>query len=193
MSADNSRATGVLLADGTTLPADVVVLNADLVHAYSALLPESPAAAALQSRASSCSSISLYWALSDTAPGLDTHNIFLADEYAESFDAIFKAHALPRRPSFYVNVPSRIDASAAPPGRDALVVLVPCGHLSPAAPDWAAAVARVRAHVLAVIAARTGEDLRGRIVHEAVNTPPVWRDRFNLHQGAILGLSHNIM
>lgn len=42
---------------------------------------------------------------------LDVHNIFLAKEYQASFDDIFKRHLLPEDPSFYVNVPSRIDPS----------------------------------------------------------------------------------
>ncbi|TKA58665.1 Phytoene desaturase [Friedmanniomyces simplex] len=68
-------------------------------------------------------------ALRDEVPGLEAHNIFLADEYKESFDSIFKNHLIPDAPSFYVNVPSRVDASAAPEGKDSVVVLVPVGHL----------------------------------------------------------------
>jgi phytoene desaturase (3,4-didehydrolycopene-forming) len=77
----------------------------------------------------SCSSISFYWALSKTIPELTTHNIFLADAYRDSFDAIFKRQSIPKDPSFYVNLPSRIDPSAAPEGCDAVVVLVPVCHL----------------------------------------------------------------
>ncbi|KAI7035512.1 Phytoene, partial [Hortaea werneckii] len=72
---------------------------------------------------------SFYWGLSRTVPELGAHNIFLADEYKESFDSIFKRHLIPDEPSFYVNVPSRVDASAAPEGTDSVVVLVPVGHL----------------------------------------------------------------
>ncbi|GLB07528.1 hypothetical protein AtubIFM57258_002871 [Aspergillus tubingensis] len=51
------------------------------------------------------------------------------DKYRESFDSIFIEHGIPDEPSFYVNVPSRIDPTAAPPGKDAVVVLVPVGSL----------------------------------------------------------------
>jgi phytoene desaturase (3,4-didehydrolycopene-forming) len=193
LSADNKRATGVLLADGSSLHADVVVLNADLVHSYNSLLPATPRAEALKTRPHSCSSISLYWSLSSKASKLGTHNIFLADSYKESFDAIFSRQDLPEELSFYVNVPSRIDPSAAPEGGDAIVVLVPCGHLTSESKDWPATVARVREEVLRTILQRTGEDLRPKIVNEIVNTPEVWQEKFNLHRGAILGMSHSFL
>lgn len=129
LSEDGSRATGVELQSGETLKADVVVNNSDLVYAYNHLLPQSSYARALSDRPASCSSISFYWGLSRTVPELEAHNIFLADEYKESFDSIFKKHLIPAKPSFYVNVPSRVDPSAAPAGKDSIVVLVPVGHL----------------------------------------------------------------
>ncbi|KAK5164216.1 ATP-binding cassette transporter CGR1 [Saxophila tyrrhenica] len=129
LSGDGSRATGVELETGEVMEADVVVNNSDLVYAYNELLPASPYAEALKERPASCSSISFYWGLSEKVPELEAHNIFLADEYKESFDSIFKKHLIPDEPSFYVNVPSRVDASAAPDGKDTVVVLVPVGHL----------------------------------------------------------------
>ena len=130
LSPDNRRATGITLSNGETKTADIVLLNADLVYAYNNLLPSSSMAKSLQSRDASCSSISFYWAMNRKIPELCAHNIFLADSYKSSFDDIFKRHQIPREPSFYVNVPSRIDASAAPEGKDGIVVLVPVGHLT---------------------------------------------------------------
>ncbi|KAK1054159.1 ATP-binding cassette transporter CGR1 [Friedmanniomyces endolithicus] len=130
-----SRAVGVRIEGGEVMEADVIVNNSDLVYAYTHLLaPEpsagpTPYATSLAQRPASCSSISFYWGLSEKVPGLEAHNIFLADEYKESFDSIFKKHLIPDAPSFYVNVPSRVDASAAPEGKDSVVVLVPVGHL----------------------------------------------------------------
>ena len=129
LEGDGSRATGVKLNNGEILKTDVVVNNSDLVYAYNNLLPPSPYAKSLSERPASCSSISFYWGLSRKVPELEAHNIFLADEYKESFDSIFKKHLIPDEPSFYVNVPSRVDPSAAPDGKESVVVLVPVGHL----------------------------------------------------------------
>lgn len=43
---------------------------------------------------------------------LTAHNIFLANEFRESFNSIFKQRFIPKSPSFYVNVTSRIDPTA---------------------------------------------------------------------------------
>ncbi|KAG9915133.1 phytoene desaturase, partial [Aureobasidium melanogenum] len=129
LSSDGRRATGVVLANGETLTADVVVNNTDLVYAYNNFLPPTPYAESLANRETSCSSISFYWALDRKLPELNAHNIFLADEYKESFDSIFKRNLIPNEPSFYVNIPSRPDPTAAPEGKEAVVVLVPVGHL----------------------------------------------------------------
>ena len=129
LSSDGRRAVGVELESGETLESDVVINNSDLVYAYNNLLPPSPYSKSLSERPASCSSISFYWGLSSKVPELEAHNIFLADEYKDSFDSIFKKHLIPDEPSFYVNVPSRVDSSAAPEGTDSVVVLVPVGHL----------------------------------------------------------------
>jgi phytoene desaturase (3,4-didehydrolycopene-forming) len=126
---EGARAKGVRLENGEVLEADIIVNNSDLVYAYNELLPKSSYAEALNERPGSCSSISFYWALSEKVPALQPHNIFLADDYRESFDSIFKKQLIPDEPSFYVNVPSRIDPTAAPPTGDSVVVLVPVGHL----------------------------------------------------------------
>ena len=202
LSSDGRRATGVTLPNGETKSADVVIINADLVYAYNNLLPPSLKANALQKRSASCSSISFYWAMNRTIPELTTHNIFLADDYRESFDDIFKKQLIPSQPSFYVNVPSRIDPAAAPAGKDAIVVLVPVGHLLDekegsgikieSHQDWHSMIAKARETVFSTIEARTGaQDLQGALLKEIVNTPQSWKDVFNLDKGAILGLSHS--
>lgn len=187
--------TGVELASGERLAADVVVVNADLVYAAQHLLPPSPQARSLAARPGSCSSISFYWSMSRTVPELNVHNIFLAGHYRQSFDAIFKRNKIPDEPSFYVNVPSRVDPSAAPDGTDAVIVLVPVGHLSDenrASDDWKAIVDATRTTIIESIEARTGiTGFRAAIRQEQVNTPLEWQAKFNLDKGAILGLSHS--
>jgi phytoene desaturase (3,4-didehydrolycopene-forming) len=207
-SADGKKATGVRLEDGSELSADIVVLNADLVYAYEKLLPPTPRvqkrSKALQTKEASCSSISFYWSLDRKIPELSTHNIFLAEQYRESFDDIFRRHQLPDEPSFYVNVPSRVDPTAAPEGCDSVIVLVPVGHLTQSATAdkdglpldekrWEQVVARARTAVLACVNDRLKlqTPLEDAIIGEVINTPLTWKSKFNLDRGAILGLGHN--
>ncbi|KAK4164203.1 Phytoene desaturase protein [Cladorrhinum sp. PSN259] len=202
---DGRTATGVQLETGEQLHADLVIVNADLVYAYNNLFPQenedavvgkeiTTYARQLSTKEASCSSISFYWSFSQKIPELGTHNIFLADEYKESFDAIFKRHTLPSDPSFYINVPSRIDPSASPsPDQDAIIALVPIGHLtSGSSTDYSALIKQARAAVLQTIQRRIKcVDLAPLIIEETINTPPVWQEKFNLDRGAILGLSHS--
>ncbi|KAL2065473.1 hypothetical protein VTL71DRAFT_3143 [Oculimacula yallundae] len=216
-SPDGKQVTGVQLSSGEQVNADLVIINADLVYAYNNLFPSTTTsssstryAKSLQKRDGSCSSISFYWALSRTIPELKTHNIFLADEYRESFDAIFSRQSIPADPSFYVNVPSRVDPTAAPEGKDSIVVLVPVGHLLNSATststsstvdsgpgllpeqDWDTIVSSARKTVLQTIESRTGcAPLSDLIIHEEINTPTTWESTFNLDKGSILGLSHS--
>jgi phytoene desaturase (3,4-didehydrolycopene-forming) len=208
---DGKTVRGVQLESGEIVNADIIVVNADLVYAYSNLFPQTTPHAhshskSLRQKDGSCSSISFYWSLNRKAPELQTHNIFLADEYRESFDAIFDRQTLPEEPSFYINVPSRIDPSAAPEGCDSIIALVPVGHLLESRgfnstdnesgisreQDWAALVVRARRAVLSTIATRTGcASLESSITHEIINDPFTWESKFNLDKGSILGLSHS--
>ncbi|RAL12653.1 phytoene desaturase family protein [Aspergillus homomorphus CBS 101889] len=200
LSADNCRATGVELSTGETLTADTVIINADLIYAYTHLLPPTRYATSLTKRETSCSSITFFWSLSTTLPTLSAHNVFLPStgEYKESFDAIFKQKHIPANPAFYIHVPSRVDPSAAPQGKDAAVVLVPVGNLGGSNATekqtnayWAAIVVRVRQAVLSALQDRIGVDVEPLLVSETVETPLTWQQRCNLDRGAILGLSHS--
>jgi phytoene desaturase (3,4-didehydrolycopene-forming) len=86
---------------GEFIEADLVVCNADLLWAYENLLPSSKySKSLLKNPKLTCSSISFYWGLKSKVDKLETHNIFLAEKYKESFDAIFDDHSLPDEPSF---------------------------------------------------------------------------------------------
>ncbi|THC90851.1 hypothetical protein EYZ11_009682 [Aspergillus tanneri] len=177
VSEDGYYATGACLETGERLEADLVIVNADLVYAYNTLLPPSNFARSLQKRPVSCSSISFFWSFNQKIPKLKTHNIFLASKYKESFDAIFQGRKLPQEPSFYVNVPSRIDPTAAPEGKEAVIVLVPVSHQADDGPtmsetirkDWDILVARVRETIFHTLEQRTGcKKLRDDLLHEQV-------------------------
>lgn len=193
-SKDNT-AKGVRLENGTEVYADIVICNADLVYAYNHLLPKTRYAEKLGQKGKfTSSSISFYWCMSKKILELGVHNIFLADKYQPSFDDIFKKHSLPDEPSFYINVPSRIDESAAPEGKDSIVVLVPIGHLvseNENRIDELVDIARTK--ILDILEKRLKiENFKQYIETEMINDPRTWQDKFNLWRGSILGLSHNI-
>jgi phytoene desaturase len=191
---DGRRVAGVTLADGERLTADIVVANADLPYVYAQLLPDDGTAARLATRRYSSSALMFYWGVrGERSDKLLHHNVFLADHrYRESFEEIFRDHGLPQEPSFYVCAPTRTDASFAPHDGDALMVLVPVGHIDQARPqDWPALQDQARRAVLARLAGIGLADLADRITAEATLDPPAYERTLNLAKGAAFGLSHN--
>jgi phytoene desaturase len=188
-----NRATGVVLQDDSVLDADVIVANADLPYVYHDLLPDTGAAKRLERLKYTSSAIMFYWGVDRVYPQLDTHNVFLAGDYRASFDRIFRDHTLPDDPSFYIHAPARVDPSAAPAGADALLALVPVGHLGDEdSHNDEALRARARDAVLRRLASAGMTDLEQHLAFEISYTPRDWQSGFNLAKGAAFGLSHNV-
>ena len=191
-----SSAQGVVTQAGDTFHADLVVATADLPYVYANLLPDDGSAARLAAKQYTSSAIMFYWGLKgERTPALLHHNVFLSEHrYRESFDRIFREHSLPDEPSFYVAAPSRSDDATAPPGCDALTVLVPVGHLdSRAGQDWPAMQARAREAVLSGLARVGAPGIDQRIDFEATMTPESYERELNLVRGSAFGLSHNFL
>ena len=188
---EGARATGVQLEDGQVVKADVVVCNADLPYAYEKLLD--PNATTLK-RASklryTSSGYMLYLGLKRRYEGLQHHNVVFGRDYKGSFDDIFERFRVPEDPSFYVNAPAHTDPSLAPPGKDALYVLVPVPHQHPNV-DWKVEGPKVRAKVFQRLAELGYPDLERDIEVERVVTPDDWASTFNLARGSAFGLAQN--
>lgn len=189
----DGEATGVELAGGERIDADLVVANADLPYVYEHLLPRNERAIRrLSDLKYTCSTLMFFWGVDKVYPQIDHHNVFLAGEYKASFDSIFNVHTLPEDPSFYVHAPARTDPTAAPEGDDTLMALVPVGHLSEEIEqDWDALTARARSTVMRRLRELDVTDLDEHLKFEVVYTPETWQGLYNLAKGAAFGLSHN--
>ncbi|MFP2929251.1 phytoene desaturase family protein [Pyxidicoccus sp. 3LG] len=188
---DGGRTTGVRLEGGKVVEADAVLCNADLPYAYEKLLD--PKATTLKRKEKlryTSSGYMLYLGMKRKYPELGHHNVVFGRDYAGSFDDIFERFRVPEDPSFYVNAPTRTDASLAPEGKDALYVLVPVPHQNPGV-DWKHEGPKVRAKVFARLAELGFPRLESDIEVERVFTPDDWASTFNLARGSAFGLSQN--
>jgi phytoene desaturase len=191
---EGGRATAVRLINGTRLPADLIIANADLPYVYKNLLPDDPLAEKLENKKYTCSAITFYWGTDKVYPELGAHNVFLASDYRASFDRIFEDLSIPEKPSFYVHAPARIDPASAPPGEDTLMVLVPAGHLDTnGSQDWESLKERARSTVFERLREVGVVDLAEHIKFEEAYAPMEWREMYNLERGSAFGLSHNFM
>jgi phytoene desaturase len=192
----DGRVRGVTLEGGESVWADIVIANADLPYVYEHLLPNDGSAARLSRKKFTSSALMFYWGVKgERSPELLHHNVFLADdEYRASFDRIFGDLTLPEQPSFYVNAPTRTDPSFAPADGDALMALVPVGHIDETQPqDWAALRERARSTVIGRLESLGVKDLGQRILFEETIGPPEYLQVLNLDKGSAFGLSHNFL
>ncbi|WP_342378676.1 phytoene desaturase family protein [Myxococcus stipitatus] len=188
---EGGRTTGVRLQGGEVMEADAVLCNADLPYAYEKLLdPEATQLKRREKLRYTSSGYMLYLGLRRKYPELLHHNVVFGRDYRGSFDDIFERFRVPEDPSFYVNAPTRTDASMAPAGKDSLYVLVPVPHQHPSL-DWKVEGPKVRAKVFARLAELGFPKLESDIEVERVFTPDDWAGTFNLARGSAFGLAQN--
>lgn len=180
--------TGLLLADGERVNAEVVVSNVDLPTTQTALLGEPPPKVAMTPGV-----VTFYWGVKGRPAGLGHHTIFLPNDYKGTFRELLERGGIPDDLPFYVSVPSETDASLAPVGDSAVFVLVPVPVLSRLGDlNWHKKIAEIREKVLVRLEAQ-GVDLReADIVEEQCLTPVDWSERFGLYDGSAFGASHNL-
>jgi phytoene desaturase len=189
----SNRARAVVLADGTSVRADVIVANADLPWVYRHLLPQDRSAGALARKQFSCSTISFFWGVDRTYGALGPHTLFLADDYRENFESITRKHTLHPNASLYIHAPRSVDALVAPPGQDSITAIVPVGHLSDDdRQDWDALRERARLQVFRRLRTVGVTDIAAHIKFEDARTPVTWAEQHNLAKGATHGLSHTL-
>ncbi len=195
---ESGRATGARLVDGTAIHADVVVSNVDVPTTNAQLLGDNRLREAGAKRAARTrmtpSVLTFYWGVRGELPGLGHHTIFLPDDYRCAFRDLMKRGRIPSDLPLYVAVPSRTDASLAPPGDTQVFVLVPTPTLDHmVGVDWKHETSRLRREVLTRLSGHGVNLHPERIAVEEVWTPVDWRDRFGLFNGSAFGAAHNLM
>ena len=192
------RASGVLLAGGERLPADVVVANADAAAVYGTDglpgLVSAPTAARRLARATpSLAGFVLLLAVEGRTPGLAHHNVLFPADYDAEFDAVFGDPARPvPDPTLYVSAPD--DPAVRPDGCEAWFVLVnaPRHGQGPGAVDWRTdGLSASYADRLLDLLADRGLPVRDRVRWSQALTPADLEQRTGAVGGAIYGTSSN--
>lgn len=194
----SGRVDGVRLADGTRLPADVVVAGVDAAQLYGHLVPRSGwtrRTTASLVRRRSLSGFVMMLALDDVPYEPRPHRVLFTDDYDAEFDAV-----LGRRsqrgpvdgPTVYVSAPD--DPAMTPNDRSqGWFVLVnapphdPSGGMDWDAPGLATSYAD---HVLDTMAAR-GIDVRSHVRWRELRTPADLERATLSGGGSIYGSSSN--
>jgi phytoene desaturase len=139
-----SRVTGVRLAGGERIGADVVVSNADVLSTHT-LLGRRPPVRPLRA---TMSCYLLFLGVDGRQPDLLHHTLLLGRDYRDTVAAVTRGRALPRELSTYLHVPSRTEPAMAAAGGESLYSLLPVSNLS-ASIDWRAEERPLRDRLLA--------------------------------------------
>lgn len=191
---EGHRATGVVLEDFRQIDADIVIANADLPYVYRNMLPDDGTASHLEDKKYGCSALVFLWALDKQYPQIGAHNLYIAEDFNESFDAIFDGRTVADEPSFYIHAPARVDPSMAPAGQDTLMIAFPIGHLNEDdSQDWSAIKQQCKEYAIRRLKRLGITDLEEHIKFEINLTPQYWQNRYNLTKGSAHGLSHDLL
>jgi len=122
--------TGVKLADGERIAADVVVANPDLPFVYRDLLPETPMPrVARRGEYSPSCTLWLAGVRGSLPEGVGHHNIHFGADWKGSFDALLRTGTRQPDPAILVCVPTVSDPGLAPPGGHVIYALEPTPNL----------------------------------------------------------------
>jgi phytoene desaturase len=187
----NKRVTGVETDIGERIGFDAVVSNADAVRTHRELV-NGDARKRFERRRRyepACSGVVLYLGLDRGYDHLAHHNfVFSADPHDE-FDSIYRKGVPATDPTCYVCAPARTEPAVAPPGGEALYVLVHTPYLRPGQ-DWRRMFPEYRRVILDKLARTAGlADLVRRARFESHLTPQDIHDRYRVLDGAIYGLA----
>jgi phytoene desaturase len=181
------RATGVQLADGEVLPADMVVSNADVAWTYRHLLPAEARTrwtdATLDRLRYSMGLFVWYFGTNRMYPEVAHHTILLGPRYQGLLADIFERKVLADDFSLYLHRPTATDPSMAPPGCDAFYVLSPVPHLDSGV-DWRSRAEAYRAAIMRALGNSLLPDLERHLVTSRILTPQGFLDDYCAFKGA---------
>ena len=188
-------ATGVTLADGTQLSADVVVSNADYGHTYMKLIDKAYRRwnpdLRLRNMKWSMSVVVVYFGfrkVEGEVLDLQHHNIILGPRYAPLLKEIFDDKVLSPDFSQYLHVPTLTDPSLGPEGCHTCYTLIPVPH-NGSGIDWAEEGEAFVNKVLTFLDDRGYiPDLMSRIEHLSWVTPDHFEHRMMSHLGNAFGV-----
>ena len=191
ITVEQGVASGVLLASGKHLRADVVVSNADSAWTYRHLLaPEHRHRWTNQRIERARYSMSLfvwYFGTKRQYPDVAHHTIALGPRYRELLGDIFDRKVLAEDFSLYLHRPTATDPALAPPGCDAFYVLSPVPHLQ-SGTDWRTVAEPYRQAVQQRLEQTLLPGLGDNVISSLLLTPQDFQDRLSSFRGAAFGL-----
>ncbi len=191
ITVDGGRASGVELASGERIGADLVVSNADPAWTYGKLLGDRPRRVWTDRKIArghySMSLFVWYFGTNRRYDDVYHHMMVLGPRYRGLLDDIFHNHVLADDFSLYLHRPTANDPSLAPEGCDACYVLAPVPNLE-SGTDWSEQAEPYRAAIQKRLEETVMPGLGQSIVTSHMLTPQDFQDRLCSVNGAAFAL-----
>lgn len=188
---DQGVATGVRLANGEIIRANIVVSNADSAWTYKHLLPDIQRKRWTDRRIDrarySMSLFVWYFGTRRRYEDVAHHTILLGPRYRGLLEDIFERKVLADDFSLYLHRPTATDPSLAPDGCDAFYVLSPVPHLQSGV-DWSERAEPYRRQIEQRLSETILPNLADEVVTSRMMTPRDFQDQLSSYRGAAFGL-----
>jgi len=193
---EGRRATGVRLASGETVEADVIVSNGDPATVYGKLLKDHPRRRWTDAKIGrgdySMGLFVWYFGTNKRFDDVYHHTMLFGPRYRGLLTDIFHKRRLAQDFSLYLHRPSAVDPSVAPEGCDAFYVLSPVPNLA-GATDWETMAEVYRQRIERRLEETVLPGFSRHIVTSRVATPIDFRDRLLSWQGAAFALEPKLL
>lgn len=179
--------------DSGRFDADVLLVSADYPHAELKLLDaphRSYSEGYWSKRVIAPSMFILYLGIGKKLENLAHHNLHFAEDWGGHFRTVFEEPGWPRDPCFYMSCTSKSDPRSAPPGKEALFVLVP---VAPGLEDTDEVREAMAAQTVRQIERVTGESIAGSIEVMRIFSQRDFASEYNAFHGTALGLAHTLL
>lgn len=192
---EKGKTYGLRLDDGTHIPADKVVVNADFAAFMSKHVQEKHRKKytdkVLEDKRYSCSTFMMYLGL-DKVYDLPHHTIVFSDDYRSNVREIAEDKVLSSDPSIYIQHASLTDPKLAPEGHSTLYILVPAPN-NTSNIDWENTKHLYRQKVISILKHKMGiKDIEKHIKAEKIITPLDWEADYDVYNGAVFNLAHDV-
>ncbi len=190
---DGDRVSGIRLADGSSVSADIVVSNMEVIPAYKKLLREKRGK--LMNRYDkkfepAASGLVVHLGLKKRYPQLHHHNFFFSKDQEHFLDQIHHKKELPDDPTIYLVCPTRTNEALAPKGHEIIKILPHIPHVQNP-PFSQADYDALKERVYDKLERMGLEGLRENTVVEDVLVPEDLERMYYSNKGAIYGVVSN--
>jgi phytoene desaturase len=190
----NDKLVTKVVSTKSSYQPDLVIVTADYPHSELELLsPEDQTynRKYWEEKTISPSAMVVYLGVDIKVDKLIHHNLFLNKDWETGFDYIFDSEKAdwPENPSYYVNVPSKTDESAAPHGSDTLYLLIPLASGMVDTPELRETLYN---HILDDLESKIKVKLREHVQVKKLFAINDFKERYNAYKGTAFGLTHTL-